>query len=265
MAPVTWYNLAWAHLQLPRKERREARLQMPNCPVRVFCGALPSREVVGTMVTAVQACRSFSHFQPRTGATCGVIGSSPPSAIDAESELVATHGACCVQMYCTGGIRCDVYSSFLKQHGFNNLYSLKGGVQQYLGEVGAALWNGSLYVFDERMAVGPGHMDGAAAGGARGATLPAARPCAVCGATPQLPHINCANVDCNLLFLACAACKARLQGCCCEECRDQPPRLLRPMKDGAGQGDRMSLMSIACCLQCRGGGAFCCRMNRPCP
>lgn len=37
-----------------------------------------------------------------------------------------------VQMYCTGGIRCDVYSSFLRRRGFTNLYSLEGGVQTYL-------------------------------------------------------------------------------------------------------------------------------------
>jgi len=32
-------------------------------------------------------------------------------------------------MYCTGGIRCDIYSTLLKSRGFNNLYSLEGGVQ----------------------------------------------------------------------------------------------------------------------------------------
>ncbi len=57
------------------------------------------------------------------------------------------------QMYCTGGIRCDVYSTFLRQKGFNNLYTLEGGVQNYLRQAGSEHWNGSLFVFDGRMAL----------------------------------------------------------------------------------------------------------------
>ena len=138
-------------------------------------------------------------------------------------------------MYCTGGIRCDVYSTFLKQRGFRRLYSLQGGVQSYLETEGPEHWRGSLYVFDERMAVDASHLGGPEDEAAR-AAMPAATPCAVCGAPPQLPHINCANVDCNLLFLACGGCQARLQGCCCEDCRDNAPRLLRPAKEGAECG-----------------------------
>ncbi len=63
-----------------------------------------------------------------------------------------------------------------------------------------------------------------------GAALPAAVPCYVCGtAQAQLPHVNCANMDCNELFIACAACKSKWSGCCCEACT-QAPRLLRPAK-----------------------------------
>lgn len=134
-----------------------------------------------------------------------------------------------MQMYCTGGIRCDIYSTFLKQKGFTNLYTLEGGIQNYLDSEGASRWNGSLYVFDDRMAVGPGHMDGAAAAEV---PMPAAQPCALCGGEPELPHVNCANVDCNLLFLCCAECRKRLKGCCCESCRDTAPRLLRPLRAG---------------------------------
>jgi predicted sulfurtransferase len=61
-------------------------------------------------------------------------------------------------MYCTGGIRCDVYSTFLRQQGFQNLYTLEGGIQNYLEEEGSDHWNGSLYVFDDRMAVAPSHL-----------------------------------------------------------------------------------------------------------
>lgn len=142
-------------------------------------------------------------------------------------------------MYCTGGIRCDIYSTFLRQKGFNNLYSLEGGIQNYLQTEGSDSWNGALYVFDDRMAVSPAQLqqdadaDRAAEEAEQQGMPRAAAPCAVCGGPPQLPHINCANVDCNLLFLACCACTEELQGCCCESCRDEAPRLLRPIKDGA--------------------------------
>jgi predicted sulfurtransferase len=58
-------------------------------------------------------------------------------------------------MYCTGGIRCDVYSAALRQKGFKNLFTLHGGIQHYLREEGAEHWNGSLFVFDGRMAINP--------------------------------------------------------------------------------------------------------------
>jgi predicted sulfurtransferase len=72
-------------------------------------------------------------------------------------------------MYCTGGIRCDVYSALLKQKGFKNLYTLHGGIQHYLREAGSEHWDGSLFVFDGRMAINPalpqsgGSTDGACA------------------------------------------------------------------------------------------------------
>lgn len=59
-------------------------------------------------------------------------------------------------MYCTGGIRCDVYSAHLRDKGFTNLYTLEGGIQNYLREEGHQLWDGSLFVFDGRMAVPSG-------------------------------------------------------------------------------------------------------------
>ncbi len=61
-----------------------------------------------------------------------------------------------IMMYCTGGIRCDIYSTILRQKGYNNLYSLKGGVAKYLREKGGKHWRGSLFTFDDRLAVAPG-------------------------------------------------------------------------------------------------------------
>ena len=62
-----------------------------------------------------------------------------------------------VQIHCAaGGIRCDVYSTHLKSVGFQRLFTLEGGVQRYLAQQGPKGWEGSLFVFDGRMAIQPG-------------------------------------------------------------------------------------------------------------
>ncbi|KAK2077589.1 hypothetical protein QBZ16_004434 [Prototheca wickerhamii] len=140
-----------------------------------------------------------------------------------------------VMMYCTGGIRCDVYSAHLRRQGFRNLFTLEGGVQEYFEREGGAGWRGSLYVFDGRMAVPGRPLAGAAAEPVRDEELVAAVPCQVCGGAASVPHVNCANIDCNALFIACAGCRGALRGCCCEACT-AAPRLLRPLKQGGLYG-----------------------------
>lgn len=60
-----------------------------------------------------------------------------------------------IAMSCTGGIRCEKASSFLKTKGFSEVYHLKGGILQYLADVKAenSLWEGECFVFDNRVAV----------------------------------------------------------------------------------------------------------------
>ena len=60
-----------------------------------------------------------------------------------------------VAMFCTGGIRCEKASSYMKQAGFDEVYHLKGGVLKYLEEVqqDQTLWDGECFVFDDRVAV----------------------------------------------------------------------------------------------------------------
>ena len=63
-----------------------------------------------------------------------------------------------VAMYCTGGIRCEKSTAFLKAEGIENVFHLKGGVLDYLEQVPEpeSLWRGECFVFDERVAVGHG-------------------------------------------------------------------------------------------------------------
>lgn len=60
-----------------------------------------------------------------------------------------------IAMFCTGGIRCEIASSFMIDRGFGEVYQLDGGVLKYLKEVeqDKNLWEGECFVFDERVTV----------------------------------------------------------------------------------------------------------------
>ena len=111
-----------------------------------------------------------------------------------------------VMMYCTGGIRCEFYSAALKQEGFEQVYQLNGGVIQYGQEEGNTHWKGKLFVFDDRLVV-PLSGEGAEP----------ISECSYCG-EPVDAYINCANMDCNALFLSCPKCTEAHQGCCSANC-----------------------------------------------
>ena len=60
-----------------------------------------------------------------------------------------------IAIFCTGGIRCEKVSSYLKEKGFDNVYQLKGGILNYLKNIDKkeSLWRGECYVFDNRISV----------------------------------------------------------------------------------------------------------------
>jgi UPF0176 protein len=67
-----------------------------------------------------------------------------------------------VAMFCTGGIRCEKSTAFLKAEGVEEVYHLKGGILRYLEDVPTeqSLWQGECFVFDERVALGHGLAEG---------------------------------------------------------------------------------------------------------
>jgi UPF0176 protein len=107
-----------------------------------------------------------------------------------------------VMMYCTGGIRCEVYSALLKDLGFEKVYQLEGGIIKYGLQQGSKHWQGKLFVFDDRL------------------TVPiSSEPAPVIGACHHCSketenYYNCANMDCNDLFLCCEKCVPAIKGCC---------------------------------------------------
>lgn len=120
-----------------------------------------------------------------------------------------------VMMYCTGGIRCEIYSSILKERGFEQVYQLHGGVINYGLKEGNAHWLGKLFVFDDRLAIPISEEPVSEVIG----------QCHHCQ-QPNDDYYNCANMDCNKLFLCCRSCLTTYEGCCCESCATAPR--LRP-------------------------------------
>ncbi|MDB2613890.1 rhodanese-related sulfurtransferase [Chlamydiales bacterium] len=122
-----------------------------------------------------------------------------------------------VMMYCTGGIRCELFSSMLKLRGFDQVYQLKGGVINYGLEEGSDHWEGKLFVFDDRMAVPLDEKNTDVIG-----------KCHHCG-TPNDSYFNCANMDCNKLFLCCTECVQTHKGCCGDSCATLSSDRIRPV------------------------------------
>ena len=112
-------------------------------------------------------------------------------------------------MYCTGGIRCEKASAYLKHKGIKNVFQLEGGIIEYARQVKEGeLENnflGKNFVFDKRM--GERISDEIVSN------------CHQCG-NPCDTHVNCANESCHLLFIQCNECKEKMNSCCSKECID---------------------------------------------
>ncbi|MBT4293499.1 MAG: rhodanese-related sulfurtransferase [Cryomorphaceae bacterium] len=110
-------------------------------------------------------------------------------------------------MYCTGGIRCEKASAYLKHKGIKNVFQLEGGIIEYTRQVNENdLKNnflGKNFVFDERK--GERISDDIVSN------------CHQCG-KPCDSHINCINESCHLLFIQCDDCREKMNSCCSSEC-----------------------------------------------
>ena len=111
-------------------------------------------------------------------------------------------------LYCTGGIRCEKASAYMRDQGFNDVNQLYGGIIDYARQVKAegleSKFIGKNFVFDERMG--------------EKITHDVISTCHQCG-QPSDRHVNCANDDCHLLFIQCESCTEKMNGCCTPECK----------------------------------------------
>ena len=110
-------------------------------------------------------------------------------------------------MYCTGGIRCEKASAYLKHKGIQNVFQLEGGIIEYTRQVKQnKLENnflGKNFVFDERKS--------------ERISDEIVSSCHQCG-SPADTHVNCANEACHLLFIQCKNCQEKMNTCCSDDC-----------------------------------------------
>ncbi|HZG58592.1 rhodanese-related sulfurtransferase [Paenibacillus sp.] len=118
--------------------------------------------------------------------------------------------------YCTGGIRCEKLSGFLLREGFQDVSQLEGGVVTYGKdpEVKGRLWDGKLYVFDERITVPVNQTEEQTVVG----------KCLHCG-TPSEKYINCTYDFCHHHHIVCDACEEAKSGYCSEACEEKDAAL----------------------------------------
>ena len=123
-------------------------------------------------------------------------------------ELLKVHKNKKIALYCTGGIRCEKASAWLRHNGFTDVKHLRGGIIDYKRQVEEEklpnMFKGKNFVFDERM--GERISDEVIA------------TCHLCAETKCDEHIHCKNQACHVLFICCDGCKAKKKGYCSYKC-----------------------------------------------
>jgi UPF0176 protein len=114
--------------------------------------------------------------------------------------------------YCTGGVRCEKFSGWLLQEGFEDVSQLDGGIVTYGKdpEVQGELWDGQCYVFDERISVPVNQKEKVIVGRDHFSGEPCER------------YVNCANPACNKKILSSEENEHRYLRSCSHECRVDP-------------------------------------------
>ena len=114
-----------------------------------------------------------------------------------------------ILMYCTGGIRCEKASSFLKHKGYENVFQLEGGIIEYARQVEKEKIDnkflGKNFVFDHRRS--------------EKISDQIISNCHQCGEKCDT-HVNCENEACHLLFIQCHKCAEKYDNCCSKACSD---------------------------------------------
>ncbi len=144
------------------------------------------------------------------------------------AEMLAESKDKNIIMYCTGGIRCEKASAYMKHKGFKHVFHLEGGIIHYANGVKEKTlpnkFHGKNFVFDDRL-------------GER-ITEEIIASCHQCG-EPADTHTNCKNEGCHLLFIQCSICAQKHSGCCSSECQkvlELPEEDRKVLRKGVDKG-----------------------------
>ena len=137
-----------------------------------------------------------------------------------------------VLLYCTGGIRCEKASAYLKNEGFKGVHQLSGGIVRYALQVKESglenKFKGKNFVFDNRL--GERVSDDVISN------------CHQCGQKSD-NHTNCANLNCNLLFIQCDNCKKKTKNCCSPACLETTLLSEKEQKITRAKGGKKSVFN----------------------
>lgn len=107
--------------------------------------------------------------------------------------------------YCTGGIRCEKATAYMKEIGFKNVFQLKDGILNFGKEFPDTIWEGKCFVFDKRLMSKVNSSDETISN------------CDICNISCDL-YRNCRNERCDKYIIVCPACKEKYAGCCSKNC-----------------------------------------------
>ncbi|XP_061748104.1 thiosulfate sulfurtransferase/rhodanese-like domain-containing protein 2 [Nerophis ophidion] len=158
--------------------------------------------------TILLDCRNF--YESKIGQFTGCLApdirkfSYFPDYVDQNLELFRDKK---VLMYCTGGIRCERGSAYLRSKDVcKEVYQLKGGIHKYLEHFPDGFYRGKLFVFDERYTISSNH--------------DVVSGCSYCG-RPWDRYELCTTRFCCQLVLSCPACRSHGHTACCPTCRSK--------------------------------------------
>jgi len=111
-----------------------------------------------------------------------------------------------VLMYCTGGVRCERLSSYLKEKGIaKEVYQIEGGIHRYVEKYPDGFFRGKNYVFDARVTA---HVND-----------DVLSLCDLCNGSSD-DYTNCKNALCNKQYISCPSCTEKFNNCCSQECHE---------------------------------------------
>lgn len=111
-----------------------------------------------------------------------------------------------IAIYCTGGIRCEKASAYLRSNGFKKVRQLHGGIHEYSRKTGGKYFAGEMFVFDKRLHVPVNVVN------------PTVISSCIYCRTALTRYIDCSIPSCHSLFICCRSCQTKYRSTCSANC-----------------------------------------------